>query len=114
MLTWETGKTAWMIPGGKREEGETDVEALARELKEELSIDLIQDTAELFGVYEGQAHGKPKGTIVRIACYTGDYSGEIKLNPPIEKIGWIDSNEKAISVTGGMLLRDLKSKNLIN
>ena len=34
-------KEECIIPGGKRENNETDLETLKRELKEELSVDLI-------------------------------------------------------------------------
>ena len=34
------GKDKYYIPGGKREKGETDEQALYREIKEELSIDI--------------------------------------------------------------------------
>lgn len=88
MFTWEIGKTAWIIPGGKREKRETDIEVLARELKEEFSVDLIRDTVKFLKIYEGQAHGHPDGTIVKIACYKCEYIGKIKLNPLIEKIKW--------------------------
>ncbi len=114
MLNWETGKTVWIMPGGKRETGESDIEALSRELREELSIDLQISTVKLLGVYEGQAHGKPEGTIVRITCYTGKYAGEVKPNPPVEKIGWVDSTELKLSIPGKMLIKDLKSKDLID
>ena len=38
--TCSFGKDKWYIPGGKREEGETDEQALIREIKEELLVDL--------------------------------------------------------------------------
>ncbi|EIC2299431.1 NUDIX domain-containing protein, partial [Vibrio cholerae] len=34
------GKALFYLPGGKREAGENDEEALIREIKEELSVDL--------------------------------------------------------------------------
>lgn len=114
MLSWEKGKTAWILPGGKREKGESDIDALARELKEELSIDLIKESARYFNTYQGQAHGKGEGVLVRIICYTGKYSGEIKLNPPVKKLGWVDSKEEKLSIPGKILIADLKDKNLID
>ena len=38
------GKTAAFTPGGKREKGESDVQALVRECKEELTVDLLTET----------------------------------------------------------------------
>jgi len=52
------GKTVFFTPGGKREAGESDEEALARECKEELAIDLVKDSIVPYGAFEAQAFGK--------------------------------------------------------
>lgn len=114
LLSWETGKTAWILPGGKREAGETDLEALKRELKEELNVELIPESAKFFEVFEGQAHGKPEGVMVRIICYQGDYIDEFKPQPPVERIGWVTSKEKKLSIPGKKLIKYLKEKDLID
>lgn len=41
LITLSHGKDTWYIPGGKREAGESDQEALTREVKEELNVDLV-------------------------------------------------------------------------
>ena len=41
LSTKSVGKNKYYIPGGKREAGETDAAALCREIKEELSINLL-------------------------------------------------------------------------
>lgn len=89
LSTRSKGKDTYYIPGGKREEGESDVVALIREVKEELSIDLIASTLRHIGTFEAQAHGKPEGTIVRMTCYTGEFKGEIKPDSEIEEIVWL-------------------------
>lgn len=114
MLNWEKDKTVWILPGGKREPGETDIAALARELKEELLIELQPETVKYFAAYEGQAHGKEEGTRVRLTCYTGEYKGQIKPSHPVERVGWIDSREQKISIPGRKMLDDLKAKDLID
>jgi 8-oxo-dGTP pyrophosphatase MutT (NUDIX family) len=49
-LVKHTYVSGWHLPGGGVEPGETVLEALARELKEEGNIDLV-DTPKQFGVY---------------------------------------------------------------
>lgn len=71
--TLSRGKDTWCIPGDKREAGETDIQALTREVKEELLVDLVPETIKLYGTFETQAHGKPEGTMVRMTCYTAEY-----------------------------------------
>lgn len=49
------GKDMYYLPGGKREPGESDLETLKREVKEELSVQILPGTAEHFGTFEAKA-----------------------------------------------------------
>ncbi len=69
-------KSLFYIPGGKREQGETDVQALCREIAEELKPDLVISSIRFYGEFIGPADGKSDGTQVRIRCYFADYRGE--------------------------------------
>ncbi len=109
------GKDKWYIPGGKREGDETDQQALIREIKEELLVDLIPETIEHFGTFEAQAHGKPEGAIVRMICYTAKYKGELTPSAEIEKMDWFDySKRNGVSPVDQLIFDDLKAKNLID
>lgn len=90
LSTRTRGKDTYYIPGGKREEGETDWQALRREISEELSVDLIEETLTPSGIFEAQAHGHPEGLIVRMTCYRAEYRGELKAASEIEEIVWFD------------------------
>ncbi|PON15432.1 DNA mismatch repair protein MutT [Candidatus Entotheonella serta] len=83
------GKKTFYIPGGKREAGETDQTALQREVREELSVDLVSESLALAGVFEAQADGRPVGTTVRMTCYFGDYTGTVKAASEIEELAWL-------------------------
>lgn len=109
------GKDTWYVPGGKREEGESDYEALMREVKEELTVQLIPDTITYYGTFEAQAHGKPEGTIVRMTCYQAEFTGELNAASEIEQIAFVDYAWKdQSSVVDGLIFDDLKSKGLLD
>ncbi|HVT01414.1 MAG TPA: NUDIX domain-containing protein [Patescibacteria group bacterium] len=114
LVTLSRGKDTWYIPGGKREGEETDHEALAREVKEELTVNLIPETIKYYGVFEAQAHGKPEGTIVRMTCYTADFNGELKPDSEIEKMDYFSYSQKHLtSLVDFLIFDDLKEKGLI-
>ena len=110
------GKLVFFTPGGKREGTESDADALIRECKEELTVDLRRDSIQPYGVFEAQAHGKAEGVMVRMTCYTADFDGELQANEEIEELRWITSacDGVELSVTGMMILKDLKAKGLID
>lgn len=85
-----TGKDVFYLPGGKRERGETDCEALCREVKEELDISLIAETMTELVVVQEIAHGymEPTGVIMR--CFEAAYTGEITPNSEIDEIAWLN------------------------
>lgn len=88
------GKVAYYIPGGKREPGESDQEALIREIKEELSVDLMPETIQHVGEFRAQADGKAEGTMVRMTCYQADFRGEIRADAEIDEVVWIRHEDK--------------------
>ena len=113
--TRSKGKNVFYIPGGKREPGEGDEQALTREVKEELSVDLIAHSIKPYGIFEAQAHGKAEGTIVRMTCFTADYSGKIDPDNEIEELKWLTHKDRDISPPVDILiLDDLKEKDLID
>jgi len=117
MLSVRTkGKDKFYNPGGKRKDGETDVQALVRELKEELNIDLIPETIKLFGTYITQADGKPAGTLVKMTTYTADYKGTLKPFGEIEELAWVDSSdtERMSQIQVEKIFPDLVGKGLID
>jgi len=94
LVTLSKGKDTWYIPGGKREEGESDTEALVREVYEELSVPLKEDTIDFYGVFEAQAHGKPAGTMVRMTCYTAQFEGELVPSSEIVELDFFEYAQK--------------------
>lgn len=115
LSTRSKGKDAWYIPGGKREKNETDEEALIREVKEELTVDLLPETITYLGTFKAQAHGKPQGVFVQMTCYTAEYKGELHPSAEIEEMQFLtsDVNPELLSPVDRIIFAYLKEKNLI-
>lgn|SRR3989338_347551 len=115
MSTVSKGKDTYYIPGGKRETGESDEQALIREIKEELSVDIIPQSIKKYGIFKAQAHGKAEGIMVKMTCYTAEFEGEMKPSAEVERIVWITSKDgERSSPVDRLILDDLKRKNLID
>ena len=114
LVTLSKGKDAWYIPGGKRDKGEPDIEALVREVREELNVDLIENSISKYGVFEAQAHGQAEGVIVRMTCYTADYAGKLEASSEIEKYDFFPYSRKMeCSFVDYLIFDDLREKGLL-
>jgi 8-oxo-dGTP pyrophosphatase MutT (NUDIX family) len=85
------GNDTFYTPGGKPEEGESDEQALIRELKEEISIDIVPESITHLKTFHGKAHGKHEGKNLEMRCFTADYSGTISPSSEIEEIAYMTS-----------------------
>lgn len=89
LLVRKRGTTAFMQPGGKRDAGEDDVTALARELDEELGCRVVPDSIAPLGIFECVAANEPERR-VQAAVYSLDVTGAIAARAEIDEILWID------------------------
>jgi len=113
LVTLSRGKDTWYIPGGKRESGETDHQALTREVKEELSVDLVQGSIKPYRVFEAPAHDN-EGTFVRMTCYTANYQGQLAPNAEIAKLDFFSYSQKSLtSAVDHLIFDNLQHKQLI-
>lgn len=94
LSTRSKGKSVFYFPGGKRESGETDVQALIREIREELSVELQEESLTYIGTFEAQADGHESGIIVRMTCYSGKYFGTLKPASEIAEMAWLTYSDK--------------------
>lgn len=109
------GKDAFYIPGGKREHGENDDEALLREIDEELTVSLLPASLEYFGTFEAQAHGHPMGVQVQMTCYWAKYTGTIQPAAEIEEVRWLNYQDKPlVSFVDRIIFDDLHKKGLLS
>jgi 8-oxo-dGTP diphosphatase len=75
LATRTHGRDRFYLPGGKPGPGETYLQALVREIREELGLALDPATAVPLLITEAPAHGKAVGTLVRTTCFTADHTG---------------------------------------
>ncbi|MEE3343431.1 MAG: NUDIX domain-containing protein [Bacilli bacterium] len=89
-----------IIPGGKREPGESDIETLKRELFEELTVELLD--AEFLGGYDDIAvfSNQP----IHVQTYIVQVKGKIKCNNEIKEAIWIDKDYKKEGIKVGSIL----------
>ena len=108
-------KDTFFNPGGKRKEGESDEQALVREVKEELNVALMPETIRFMETFTAQAYGKPEGVSVEMKCYAGDYMGTLTPTSEIEELAWFTSTDmERTTPTGQLALAWFKKHNLID
>lgn len=108
------GRDTFYIPGGKREPGESDEDALVREISEEISIALDPALLQFHGEFQAQAHGQPEGVLVRLRCYITSERGEVKAAAEIGEASWLSyADRHKVSLAAQLLFDDLKAKGLL-
>jgi len=102
------------LPGGKREVGESDEEALVREIKEEVSVDLIPNSIKYAHTLTAQADGKNNDTTVKLTCYFAQFTGQLAPDAEIEEIDFISFENKSRCSIGAIKIIDwLKQQSLM-
>ena len=89
LLVRKRGTTAFMQPGGKRDPGEDDIAALAREIDEELGCQLVPGSIRPLGEFDAISANEP-GFRVRASLYEIAVAGDIAPKAEIETMLWID------------------------
>jgi len=87
LLVRKRGTTAFMQPGGKLEPGESSVDALVREVREELGVG-VTDVREL-GHHTAIAANEP-GHSVAADLFFVRLDGVPQIAAEIEEMAWID------------------------
>jgi ADP-ribose pyrophosphatase YjhB (NUDIX family) len=100
------GKSLYYIPGGKREEGESETQALIREIQEEMGVRLQAATIEPLGVFEAQADGHAPGIQVRLSCYRAGYEGTLKPVSEIRELVWLTYRDRNLVAPVDQLVFD--------
>ena len=108
------GKSLFYLPGGKREQGENDQQALLREIKEELSVELDANSLRYGGTFSAPADGKSEGITVQLTCYFADYFGMLEADSEIEELRFLGIDETPLcSLAALEVLNWLVKENLV-
>jgi 8-oxo-dGTP diphosphatase len=87
LLVKKRGSDFLILPGGKPEKNETDVQTLSRELDEELGCRLVCDQLTFLGTFSDEAAGMP-GVNVTVRLYAGSVVGTPIPHAEIDSIVW--------------------------
>jgi DNA polymerase-3 subunit epsilon len=90
LVVRKRGTELFMQAGGKVEPGESALEALTRELREELDLELDADQAEYLGIFRAPA-AHESDTIVSAAVFAVPAGDELHPHGEIEELRWITS-----------------------
>jgi len=104
LMARSKGKEHFYMPGGKRDTGESDVQCLVRECREELGIEVDPNSAFLYGVYTAYSYkDKPPATLT---MYQANFAGTATPTSEIEEIGWLSYKDRKKAIGAGRLLLD--------
>lgn len=108
------GKDTFYTLGGKRESGESDIETIVREAREEIGVEVVVSSLKYLASFHDVVHDA-QDIPLKLTCYLGEVDGVPKASSEIEEIAWIDSSTTCrLSKTGMDVLKLLKAKILIN
>ena len=84
-------KKAFYLPGGKIEPGESPADALRREVREELGIELERPV--VLKRYVAPAYGEGEGAMVDMTCFTAQLQGTPQPTSEIAELTYVTRDE---------------------
>ena len=89
LVVRKRGADLFILPGGKIEQNETALEALLRELQEEINVTLDSGQLAYLGRFQAQAANEPDHSVIA-EIFIGRLTQPIEVQAEIETSGWTD------------------------
>lgn len=84
----------YYLPSGIRIPEESDTQTLYKAMKGKLDVELDLPGLRFVGIFEAQADGQKPGILVRMTCYSGNYTGRLVPNRDIAEIVWLNYSDR--------------------
>jgi 8-oxo-dGTP pyrophosphatase MutT (NUDIX family) len=116
LVARSTGKSIFIMPGGKPDPGETIGQALVRELQEELNVVVDESDLVPFGVFYAPAAGQEGLWLQMDICLVERWQGEPAPSHEVDELQWVTSKPavKIGSVIEHEVIPRLKAEGLID
>jgi len=93
LLAFSKNKKAWYLPGGKVDQGETTMEAIQREILEELNLNLNPEKLSFYCHISAPAYGEDQHIIMEQDCFLYPLDQEIQASQEIEAVRYFNYSE---------------------
>ncbi|WP_040283709.1 NUDIX hydrolase [Tessaracoccus massiliensis] len=88
LMVRKRGTHRFMLPGGKVEPGETHLQAILREVEEEVGLTLEPAAVELLGHWTAGAANEP-GLVISSDVFIAPLPGDPRASGEIEELRWL-------------------------